>query len=355
MVNRILAGLPLVLLLAIVPGFALGAQQTEAERKVFRELKAKADKGDPQSEYGVGQLYLQGMGVAADPKKAVRWYRKAAEHGFAQAQFQLGMQYIKGEGVTEDEEEALHWFTKAAEQGLVEAQVEAGRCYYTGKGTRVNGSEAMFWFRKAADQGSVPAEYFIGKCYFEGTGVPRDIEAAVKWTLRAAEAGYAAAEQEIALCYERGTGVRKDAVEAYKWYALAAAQDDKHAADIKVSMAKVEVSMTKEQVAEAQRLAREFRPAMRQESSAAAGAPADRQKAMSDSGSLTVVADAADAEVFVDGEFVGNTPAKLKLKEGAHVVEVKKAGFKDFRRQIKVTIGADLNLRVKLEKQGKEG
>ena len=56
-------------------------------------------------------------------------------------------------------------------------------------------------------------------------------------------------------------------------------------------------------------------------------------------------------EIFVDGGFVGNTPAKVKLTEGPHVVEVKKAGFKDYRRQIKITEGSELTLRAVLNKQ----
>ncbi len=54
-------------------------------------------------------------------------------------------------------------------------------------------------------------------------------------------------------------------------------------------------------------------------------------------------------DICVDGAFVGNTPAKVKLAEGEHVVEVKKAGLKDYRRQIKVTEGSELTLRAVLE------
>jgi hypothetical protein len=55
-------------------------------------------------------------------------------------------------------------------------------------------------------------------------------------------------------------------------------------------------------------------------------------------------------EIFVDGAFVGNTPARVKLADGAHVVEVKKAGFKDYRKQIKISAGSELTLRAVLEK-----
>ena len=59
----------------------------------------------------------------------------------------------------------------------------------------------------------------------------------------------------------------------------------------------------------------------------------------------------AEQEIFVDGAFVGNTPAKLKLAEGPHLIEVKKAGFKDYRKPIQVGEGSELTLNVVLEKQ----
>ena len=40
----------------------------------------------------------------------------------------------------------------------------------------------------------------------------------------------------------------------------------------------------------------------------------------------------------------------MKLTEGAHIVEVKKAGFTDYRKQIKITEGSELTLRAVLEK-----
>ena len=53
----------------------------------------------------------------------------------------------------------------------------------------------------------------------------------------------------------------------------------------------------------------------------------------------------------MDGAFIGNTPAKLKLAEGPHVIEVKKAGFKDYSKQVMVGEGAELTLHVGLEKE----
>ena len=62
-------------------------------------------------------------------------------------------------------------------------------------------------------------------------------------------------------------------------------------------------------------------------------------------------ADDDNSEVFLDGAFVGNSPAKLKLDPGSNVIEVKKPGFRVFRKEIKVPEGSELNLHAVLEPQ----
>jgi len=64
--------------------------------------------------------------------------------------------------------------------------------------------------------------------------------------------------------------------------------------------------------------------------------------------SVTSVPDGADIEV--DGSFVGNTPSTLDMTVGGHTVTVKKAGFKPWTRNVKVT-GGDVRIAADLEKE----
>jgi TPR repeat protein len=337
---------------------ALAAQQSEADRTLFKQTKAKADKGDAAAQLQLGNFYFYGTGVSKDLSKGVKWHRKAAEQGLAMAQYQLALDYALGEGAEPDKPEAAIWFRKAAEQNVVEAQVEIGQCYARGDGVQANGADAIHWFRKAVAQGSMDAEYQIGKCYFEGTGFSKDIEQGVKWIRHAAERGFAPAQNAFGQCYEKGTGVPKDPLQAYKWFALAAARDDEHAVDIRVNLAKMEALLKPEEVAEAQRLAREFKPVNQPLPDAATDATTAQTSAASTGpsetaqpGFVNVTANDESSEIFADGAFMGNSPAKLKLKDGPHVIEVKRAGFKSYRREITVSAGSDLNLRVTLEKE----
>jgi len=57
--------------------------------------------------------------------------------------------------------------------------------------------------------------------------------------------------------YDEGQGVRQDVVQAHTWYNLAATNGDKPAAELRDALAK---QMTPAQIAEAQKLAREWKP-----------------------------------------------------------------------------------------------
>lgn len=66
-------------------------------------------------------------------------------------------------------------------------------------------------------------------------------------------------------------------------------------------------------------------------------------------GQLSVSSNPAGADIEVDGNFVGNTPSTIDVASGEHTVVVKKAGYKDWSRTLKVT-GGTVNLSVEFEK-----
>src|SRR3989304_2531361 len=96
-VNRLM--LKVLLLLLSAAAFELLAHPTEAERKKFVEIKAKAEKGDAEAQNNLGVCYEKGKGVAKDSAEALKWYRKAAGQNDANAQSNLGFCYAKGQGV----------------------------------------------------------------------------------------------------------------------------------------------------------------------------------------------------------------------------------------------------------------
>lgn len=93
--------------------------------------------------------------------------------------------------------------------------------YKMGQGVPQNHAEAMRWFRLAADQGNGVVQSYLGAMYLDGDGVPQDY------------------------------------VLAHMWFNLAVAGGFRSAVSSRDSVA---AKMTTAQIAEAQRLAREWKP-----------------------------------------------------------------------------------------------
>jgi len=109
--------------------------------------------------------------------------------------------------------------------------------------------------RALAEQGDEFAQNSLGLRYDNGDGVPEDAVEALRWYRLAAEQGYAAAQNNLGFMYSSGEGVPEDDVRAYMWHNLSAAQGNEFAQRNKD---RLEQRMTREQIAEGQRLSREW-------------------------------------------------------------------------------------------------
>ncbi|MFI5000004.1 MAG: tetratricopeptide repeat protein [Reyranellales bacterium] len=121
-------------------------------------------------------------------------------------------------------------------------------------------------WRPLAAEGNAEAQTLLGAMYWSGEGVPRDHAEAVKWYLRAAEKGYARAQNDIGFMYGFGEGTPpRDDVRAYMWLSLAierytAKNQDRLDQAIK-DRAVLAARMSPAQVADAERLVRQWKPA----------------------------------------------------------------------------------------------
>jgi uncharacterized protein len=195
----------------------------------MREWQPLALKGFAKAQYGLGVMYADGDGVAPDYGIAASWLRKAADKNYAPAQFELGWLYVNGHGVAKDYATALNWFRTAANQGYADGQFALGVMYQNGQGVAQDYTIAASWYKRAADQGNPTAQYALGILSYEGEGVPKDL------------------------------------VAAYMWFDLAAAGGDKLEAPISSENATsyrelVAAKMSKDQIAEAQKRARDWKP-----------------------------------------------------------------------------------------------
>jgi uncharacterized protein len=76
--------------------------------------------GDPEAQYRLGRMYLDGKGIARDTKQAVRWLSLAASKSQYQAQAVLGALLFKGESVSRDGARGLMWLVIAQDAATPE-------------------------------------------------------------------------------------------------------------------------------------------------------------------------------------------------------------------------------------------
>ena len=192
---------------------------------LFKEKLREASQGNSNAQYDVGTMYQNGRGTRADRNKAIEWYQKAAaqnyekatsrlellqsneerfykeraraEKGDVESQYNLGNMYTKGVGVNIDPSQANAWYEKAASQGHVKAEYKLGLIYYEGNGVNRNNKTAFKWFKSAAENGYPGAQYYLGKMYGLGQGVRKNYNTSLEWYSKAVDGGFNQARGEM--------------------------------------------------------------------------------------------------------------------------------------------------------------
>jgi hypothetical protein len=66
---------------------------------------------------------------------------------------------------------------------------------------------------------------------------------------------------------------------------------------------------------------------------------------------VAIQSDPGAADIFMDGQMVGQTPSTLDVPPGDHQINVRLAGYQDWTRRVHVLPGSTINLSAKLEKK----
>jgi TPR repeat protein len=133
----------------------VAAAQAVGDNKRARQvLSALAAKGNHEAEFRLGLLYEQGTAKhAPDIKLALPWYQKAAAGGLIKATARLGHLYLRGVGVTQDFKRARSLLVRAADAGNAAAQFDLARMWEHGWGGEKHLPMAYAWFEYSARQG----------------------------------------------------------------------------------------------------------------------------------------------------------------------------------------------------------
>lgn len=129
---------------------------------------------------------------------------------------------------------------------------DAGLAYQRG-----DYATAMRLYRQMADQGNGNAQFSLGIIYEKSQGVAQDYVEAARWYRLAADQGHPTAQFRLGTMYDNGRGVPRDDVLAHMWFSLSVAQGNQEAATNRDIIAR---RITPAQLAQAQKLAREWKP-----------------------------------------------------------------------------------------------
>jgi TPR repeat protein len=113
-----------------------------------------------------------------------------AENGTAEDRYELGLRYEKGLGVPQNSQDAVRWYRLSAMQGYGDAQYKLCEFSERGQGMPQDYQETLRWCGLAADQGQGRAMFMLGRLYHTAHGVPPDVVRAHMWYNLAAAHGY---------------------------------------------------------------------------------------------------------------------------------------------------------------------
>lgn len=190
------------------------------------------------TQFRLGWIYQNGLGVPQDCGEAARWYTLAATNDRAHEQFRssvgsaqnnLSVLYSTGcPNLQADEKSAVFYLKMAANSGSPRAQANLAERTASGEGVEKNPYEAYALALKSATQKDPYGRIVLADFYAGGVGVPVDAKKAFdlikQGSLDKAEGDL----QQIAQfaqagMHETGEGTSRNLDESYKWYLIAAA------------------------------------------------------------------------------------------------------------------------------------
>jgi exopolysaccharide production negative regulator len=144
--------------------------------------------GTPQARFvanafvALGHYYLEGIpnsAIKADPSRAQEMYAYAASYfGDPDAQYYLARLYLDGRGPTRDTRQAARWLSLAANKGQHQAQALLGRMLVRGEQMPRQAARGLMWLTLARDSATAQ-EAWISDLYDQAFKQASDDERAL--------------------------------------------------------------------------------------------------------------------------------------------------------------------------------
>lgn len=233
----------------------------------IKNIEFEANQGNVEALVKMGRIYLSGLGVDVDYKKAHNYFVKAAKEQSGEGYAYLAYTYALGLGVEKNEEKVLSYFTKASELNDDYASFALGFIYrkglfgvdkddelaleYIEKASNNNFGPAKYehafllekqaqrlkksndpldnkkglemkdkimgLYKDSANSKYAPAQYALAIRYLSENNAQKDAEA-LKLLEEAKEGDYAFAYYALATLYDQGRGCKQDFYKSFEYY-----------------------------------------------------------------------------------------------------------------------------------------
>ncbi|WP_454563781.1 tetratricopeptide repeat protein [Pseudomonas sp. AIG] len=173
----------------VLDGEQLSTMLAESPARAAQAILLTAGEGEVEAQALLGQILLDGQGIAQDQPLALRWFGIAAGRGHLMARNMLGRCHEHGWGVAADASIAAQHYRLAADAGLDWAMYNLANLLATGRGVAVDHLQALALYQCAAERGHAKSMNLLGRYLEEGQVCPADSAAARDWYRRSAEGG----------------------------------------------------------------------------------------------------------------------------------------------------------------------
>ncbi len=173
----------------VLDGDRLTAMLEESPARAAQAILLAAGEGVLEAQALLGQILLDGHGIAQDQPLALRWFEIAAGQGHLMARNMLGRCHEHGWGCAAEASIAAQRYLIAAKAGLDWAMYNLANLLATGRGVVKDHLQALTLYRQAAEAGHAKSMNLLGRYLEEGQVCPANPAAAREWYRRSAEGG----------------------------------------------------------------------------------------------------------------------------------------------------------------------
>jgi TPR repeat protein len=160
----------------------LSCAETEMPPEIVA-LHNKAEGGDADAQFRLGQIYDKGEVIPANTNESIRWWQRAGEQGNQEALFHLATRLLS----LQRKAEAIAALKKAGDLGHAQALNTLGYIYQQGQGVEKNMFYAYDYYLQAANRGSAEAMWNLADMYGSGQYLARsDLMLGCIWARRSA-------------------------------------------------------------------------------------------------------------------------------------------------------------------------